>query len=95
MIEVRQHPEFAKWFAALRDRQARNRIAIRIVRLEAGLLGDAKFFGTIGELRIDAGPGYRVYFTRRENAIVILLLGGDKSTQEKDIRRARALAEDL
>ncbi|MGN6514273.1 MAG: type II toxin-antitoxin system RelE/ParE family toxin, partial [Rhizomicrobium sp.] len=62
---------------------------------QAGLLGDAKFFGGIGELRIDFGPGYRIYFVKRGAEIIILLCGGDKSSQRKDIIRARKLAEEV
>ena len=95
MIAVRQHPEFKKWLDGLRDKMAQRKIAQRIVRLEAGLFGDAKFFDGIGELRIDFGPGYRVYFVQRGSEIVILLCGGDKSSQRKDINRARKLAEEV
>ena len=95
MIEVRQHPDFKAWLDALRDKAAQRKIAQRIVRVQAGLLGDAKFFGGIGELRVDFGPGYRIYFVKRGTEIVILLCGGDKSSQRKDIIRARKLAEEV
>lgn len=95
MLEVRQTKLFREWLDGLRDRRAQERIAQRIVRLQAGLFGDAKFFDAIGELRIDYGPGYRVYFTMQGNVVVILLWGGDKSTQAKDIRKARNMAADL
>lgn len=95
MLEVRQTLIFRDWLDGLKDRRAQERIAQRIVRLGAGLLGDAKFFDGIGELRIDHGPGYRVYFVQRGQALVILLCGGDKSTQKKDIRKAARLAADL
>lgn len=95
MIVVRQHPDFKKWLDGLRDKTAQRKIAQRIVRLEAELFGDAKFFDGIGELRIDFGPGYRIYFARRGSEIVILLCGGDKSSQRKDINRARKLAEEV
>ena len=95
MIEVRQTTVFRAWLDDLRDRRARERIAQRLVRVEAGLLGDAKFFGGIGELRIDHGPGYRVYFAQRGSAVIILLCGGDKGSQTRDIRRAKALAAEL
>ncbi len=94
-IEVRQTPEFQAWLEGLRDRLAQEKIAQRIVRVEAGLLGDAKFFDGIGELRIAFGPGYRVYFTQRGKVLVILLCGGDKDSQRRDITRAKALADDL
>lgn len=95
MIEVRQHPDFKAWLDALRDKAAQRKIAQRIVRVQAGLLGDAKFFDGIGELRVDFGPGYRIYFVKRGTEIVILLCGGDKSSQRKDIIRARKLAEEV
>ncbi len=96
MIEIRQTAIFAKWFASLRDRQARARIAVRIDRLALGNLGDVKPVGAgVSEIRIDSGPGYRVYFTRRGAEIVILLAGGDKSTQGRDIARAKELATEV
>lgn len=95
MVEVRQHPEFKAWLDSLRDKAAQRKIAQRIVRLEAGLLGDVKFFDGIGELRIDFGPGYRVYFVKRGAEIIILLCGGDKSSQRRDINRAKALAKEV
>ncbi len=95
VIEIRKTPAFVNWFAELRDERAKARIRIRIDRLELGLLGDAKFFDGIGELRIDYGPGYRVYFVRRGAAIVVLLCGGDKRTQSKDIERAIAMAKEV
>ncbi len=94
-MEVRQTSEFREWLDGLRDRSAQERIAQRIVRLGAGLYGDAKFFSGIGELRVDQGPGYRVYFVHRGLVVVVLLCGGDTSSQDRDIRRARALAATL
>jgi putative addiction module killer protein len=95
MLSVEQTLEFQDWMARLRDRMAVNRIAQRIVRLQSGLFGNAKFFEGIGELRIDYGPGYRVYFVRKRNTLIVLLCGGDKSTQSRDIERAKAMAEDI
>ncbi len=95
MIEVRQTVVFRDWFKSLRDRTAQLRIQKRIDRLAYGLLGDAKFFDGIGELRIDYGPGYRVYFVKHGNTVVILLSGGDKSTQKKDIRQAIDMAKEV
>ena len=95
MFTVRQTAEFRSWLEDLRDDRARQRIAQRIVRLQAGLFGDAKFFEGIGELRVDQGPGYRVYFVCREAVLVILLCGGDKSTQDRDIRRAITMAQEV
>ena len=96
MIAVRQTEVFAKWFKSLRDERAAAKIAQRIVRLQSGLLGDVKPVGAgVSELRIDYGPGYRVYFVNQGRTIVILLCGGDKGTQTADIRRAKALAADI
>jgi len=95
MIEVRQTAEFSNWYKGLKDSRAIKLIARRIVRLQSGLLGDVKFFDGIGELRVDTGPGYRVYFVRRGNTIIILLSGGDKSTQKKDIKHAIDMAKEV
>jgi putative addiction module killer protein len=96
MTEVRQTAEFARWLRRLADPGAVARIVARIRRLELGNLGDRKSLGGgLMELRIDHGPGYRVYFIQRGTEIVILLCGGDKRTQRKDIARARDLAEML
>ena len=96
MIEIRQTAVFATWLRALRDRQARARIQVRIDRLQLGLPGDARPVGEgVSELRIDYGPGYRVYFMRRGQEIIVLLAGGDKRTQDRDIKRAIQLAHDL
>lgn len=94
MIEVRKTLVFEKWFNRLRDVRAQARIQVRLDRIELGLLGDAKYFDGIGELRIYYGPGYRVYFVKRGNAIVILLCGGDKSSQQHDIAKAKELAKE-
>lgn len=96
MIEVRQTAEYADWFASLRDRLAKARIDIRVRRLSLGNPGDVKSVGEgVSELRIDHGPGYRVYFVQRGSVLIVLLAGGDKSTQEKDIRKAKTLARNL
>ena len=95
MIEVHKTAVFLDWFNALRDIRAQARIQTRIDRLSLGLLGDVKFFQGIGELRIDYGPGYRIYFARRGDQIIILLHGGDKSTQDKDIRKALEMAREI
>jgi putative addiction module killer protein len=93
MIEVRQTDTYSDWFVALRDRQARARIDIRIRRLSLGNPGDVKPVGEgVSELRIDYGPGYRVYFVRRGKTVVVLLAGGDKCTQDSDIKTALELA---
>ncbi len=96
MIQIQQTEAYAKWFSGLRDRVARARIDIRIRRLSLGNTGDAKPVGDgVSELRVDHGPGYRVYFIQRGEVVIVLLAGGDKSTQDKDIRTAKALAKDL
>ena len=96
MIEVRQTDVFSKWLVELRDIRARARIQARIDRLELGNVGDAKPVGEgVSEMRIDYGPGYRVYFSLRGSELIILLAGGDKSSQSKDIRKAMSLAKDL
>lgn len=95
MIDVVTTSIFDDWFAGLRDRHAKARIISRISRIEMGNFGDHKFFSGIGELRIDYGPGYRVYFVKRGEVLVILLCGGDKDSQGRDIRRALEIAKDL
>ena len=96
MIQIQQTEIYAKWFAGLRDRVARARIDIRIRRLSLGNAGDAKPVGDgVSELKVDHGPGYRVYFIQRGDVVIVLLAGGDKSTQDKDICKAKALAKDL
>lgn len=96
MIEIRQTPEFSKWLTGLRDRRAVARIQIRIDRLSLGLFGDVKPVGAgLSEIRIDYGQGYRVYFVRRGDVLILLLCGGDKRTQDADVSRAKALAKEL
>jgi len=96
MIEIRQTDEYADWFKSLRDRQARARINTRIRRLSLGNPGDVKPVRQgVSELRIDYGPGYRVYFVQRGETLVILLAGGDKRTQDRDIKTALGLAQNL
>ncbi len=96
LIEVRQTPEFEAWLASLRDTKARARIAQRIARVELGNVGDAEPVGEgVTELRIDYGPGYRLYTKRQGPTVTFLLCGGDKSTQARDIRRAKALAKEI
>ena len=96
VIEVRQTAEYKAWFTSLRDRVARTRIDIRIRRLSLGNAGDAKPVGEgVSELRIDHGPGYRVYYVQRGSVVIVLLAGGDKSTQAQDIKKAKTLARNL
>jgi putative addiction module killer protein len=93
MIELKQTETFRKWRAKLKDDRARALIASRLDRLAFGNAGDVKPVGQgVSELRIDHGPGYRIYFQRRRNTIIILLCGGDKRTQNRDIETARRLA---
>ena len=96
MIEIRQIEIYARWFRRLRDRQARVRVDNRIRRLSLGNPGDVRPIGEgVSEIRIDYGPGYRVYFVRRGEELIVLLAGGDKDSQERDIRRALELARGL
>jgi putative addiction module killer protein len=96
MIEIRQIEVYSKWFESLRDRQARARINSRIRRLSLDNPGDVKPVGEgVSELRIDYGPGYRLYFVQKGQTVVILLAGGDKHTQERDIKTALDLAREL
>ena len=95
-LELRQTGKFAEWFRDLRDRRASERIAQRLARVQYGLFGDVKpVGGGVSELRIDYGPGYRVYFTRRGSTVILLLCGGDKSSQARDIEAARAMAKEI
>ncbi len=94
-MELIRSATFDRWLSSLRDRRAIARIAARLDRLTMGNPGDVQPVGDgISELRIDYGPGYRVYFIRRGPVLIILLCGGDKASQDKDIRQAKALAEE-
>ena len=96
MIEIRKAEVFAKWLDGLHDIRARARILVRIERLAAGNPGDVRSVSEgVSELRIDYGPGYRVYYKKQGQKVVILLAGGDKSTQAKDIKTALRLARNL
>ena len=96
MIEIRKTEKFARWLDGLRDLQARARIQARIERLAQGNPGDVQPVGEgVSELRIHYGPGYRVYFQQRTRTLVVLLAGGDKSTQARDIKTALQLARNL
>jgi putative addiction module killer protein len=95
MFEVRQTAVFEAWIDGLKDMRAIARIEVRLRRLSLGHLGDAKSLGDgVSEMRIDYGPGYRLYFTRRGERIVILLCGGDKKRQSGDIARAKQMAKE-
>ncbi|MCE5204124.1 MAG: type II toxin-antitoxin system RelE/ParE family toxin [Actinomycetia bacterium] len=96
MIEIRQTDEYESWFDSLRDREARFRIITRIRRLSLGNLGDVKPVGEgVSELRITYGPGYRIYIKQQGEGLIILLAGGDKSSQKRDVERAKQLARGL
>ena len=95
MLDVRQTRVYVSWFSKLRDRRARARIDVRIRRLSLGVPGDVKAIAEgVSELRVDYGPGYRIYFIHRGES-VILLAGGDKDSQDRDIKRALLLARNL
>jgi putative addiction module killer protein len=94
MYRVERTIEFENWLEGLRDRVAQKRIAMRVTRIESGLLGDWKTVNEgVSELRVDHGPGYRIYFTLRDQVIVILLCGSDKRDQERAIKLATTLAK--
>jgi putative addiction module killer protein len=96
VFELRKTSLFAKWIDGLRDIRARARIQARIERLATGNPGDVKPVGEgVSEMRIDYGPGYRVYYTKRGKTVIILLVGGSKSTQSSDIKTALDLAREL
>ena len=96
MYQIQQTEAFAKWLSGLRDVRAKARVLARLDSARLGNLGDTKSVGGgVSEMRIDVGPGLRVYFTRRQRVIVILLCGGDKATQSKDISRAKLMAHDI
>ena len=93
MFSIRPLPEFSAWMDGLKDPAVRGVVLARIKRLEFGLMGDVKPVGDgVSELRIHVGAGWRLYFTQRGKQIIVLLVGGSKRTQEKDIKRAKALA---
>ena len=96
MLEVRQTEAYFTWFSKLKDLNARSRILARLRRLELGNPGDVKAVGEgVSELRVDCGPGYRIYFVKRGSTIVILLCGGDKFSQPEDIKTAKKMAAEL
>lgn len=96
MFEVRQTKVFINWVAGLKDKRAVARVDVRLRRLALGNMGDVKSLGDgVSEIRIDYGPGYRLYFTKQGDRIVILLCGGDKKRQSADIERAKKMAKEL
>jgi len=95
MFTIRETKRYTRWMKKLKDRHAYLRIAARIERLEQGNLGDHKNLGDISELKIDYGPGYRIYYTQHGEEIIILLVGGNKQTQARDIKIARSMVKRL
>lgn len=96
MYRIERTVEFESWLGDLRDRRAREKIVTRLVRIESGLLGDWKPIGDgVSEMRVDYGPGYRLFYTMRERVIVILLCGSDKRDQDRAARLAKALAKKI
>jgi putative addiction module killer protein len=95
MVEVRQTSRFTAWLAGLRDQRARARILKRLDRAKDGNLGDVASVGEgVSEMRVFYGPGYRVYFVQRGDTVIVLLCGGDKSTQDDDVAMAKQLAKE-
>ena len=96
MFTIRQTQEFQTWLDGLKDVRAQVRIAARLRLAEAGNLGDWKSVGNeVSEMRVAFGPGYRLYFTRRQSILIVMLAGGDKSTQVRDIKRAQRILTEL
>jgi putative addiction module killer protein len=96
MFELVESTQFTGWFGSLRDAAAKGRITGRLERMSFGQFGDVKALGNgINEIRLNFGPGYRIYFQQRGPVVVLLLIGGDKDTQARDIRRARQIADDF
>lgn len=95
-LTVQQTAEFVDWLDELKDRRVQLRIAARLRLAEAGNLGDWKAIdGVLSEMRVDVGPGYRLYFTRQGNVVIVMLAGGDKSSQSRDITRAKRILKEL
>ena len=96
MFQLRQTEAFDQWLLKLRDMRAKARILARLESVRLGNLGDVRALGSgVSEMRIDVGAGYRLYFTRRERVVIVLLIGGDKSTQARDIARAKLMVHSL
>ncbi|MFH6840995.1 type II toxin-antitoxin system RelE/ParE family toxin [Providencia sp. 2024EL-00732] len=94
MIEIKQTDEIEKWLNSLKDKIAKAKILIRLERMAEGNMGDVQPIGHgLSELRIHQGKGYRVYFGNKNNQIILLLCGGDKTTQQADIKKAKELAK--
>lgn len=95
-MNIKKTDNFEKWFTKLRDIQGKARILARLKRIELGNIGDHKSIGGgLFELRIDCGPGYRIYYVRMKESVIVFLAGGDKSTQEKDIKRAYQILSEI
>jgi len=95
-METQQTPSFSDWFNGLRDRKAQSKIAGRIARMELGLMGNIRSLGNgVSEAKIDFGPGYRLYYTLRGQTLIILLIGGDKGSQDRDIVKAKEMAAQI
>lgn len=95
MFDLVRSATFQRWLNGLADQRAFDRIVLRLGRVQFGHMGDVKYFDGIGELRIDYGPGYRIYFTQRGRTVIFLLCGGEKSSQSRDIARAKTLAQEI
>lgn len=96
MFKILKTDVFEKWFTKLRDSKGKSKILTRLKRIELGNLGDCKSLGgSLSELRIDFGPGYRVYVCKKEKVVIVLLCGGDKSTQQADIQKARQILVEI
>jgi len=96
MYQIETTPVYDRWLAKLRDKKARVAVDLRVRRLSLGNPGDVKFVGSgVLELRLDFGPGYRIYYMRKKELVLLLLVGGDKSTQDKDIGKAIAMSKQI
>jgi len=96
MLDVRQTAEYTAWFNSLRDRSVQARLTVRVRRLQEGNPGQHRVLNAgVAEMKIDVGPGYRVYYTRRGMQLILLLVGGDKTTQQTDIETAIRLAKEI
>ena len=95
MFELIRSDTFQRWLDGLTDQRAYDRIIARLGRVQFGHMGDVKYFDGLSELRIDYGPGYRIYFVQRGRTVIFLLCGGDKSSQSRDITRAKTMAQEV
>ena len=96
MFTIRKTSQYHTWFRSIKDDRAKARILMRLQRIELGNLGDTRLLRDgVSEIRVDYGPGYRVYFTKRQNVVIILLIGSDKKDQDSSIKKAIAIANSL